>query len=95
MLSELPFGRPPGKYLPLSIWLHLDTFLFGFEAAPNLPSGVRNCTPYSKFSELALKPLYSSGQAGAGRAGRAGRASRAGRAGRAGRAMHVSTFTEH
>ena len=58
LLSELPFGRPPGKYLPLSIWLHLDTFLFGFEAAPNLPSGVRNCTPYSKFSELALKPLY-------------------------------------
>ena len=34
LLSELPFGRPPGKYLPLSIWLHLDTFLFGFEAAP-------------------------------------------------------------
>ena len=95
LLSELPFGRPPGKYLPLSIWLHLDTVMFGAGAAPNLPSGVRNCTPFNKFSGLALQPS-GRGRAGVwrgrpvtGSSARDWTTSEGGAQGRAGRARRV------
>ena len=40
LLSELPFGRPPGRYLP---WVVSE---------PNLTRGVQNCTPLAKFPRL-------------------------------------------